>query len=233
MISGSSGLPWARAAAKAGLISRRQMAKWGVDAIRFRMRGATDEATERLLGEVKAVFHGTSAREIARMAPEVLVGVLPRIYPEMLEEVYVHQDAGRPTFIVSAAGDELVQLLARILYMDGGIGTSYEVDETGPVHRRARRRRSCTARARSQAMRALRRRARHRPRALLRLLGLGSDLPMLRAVGIPVVVNPDERAHRDRRRRGLAGDALRAPRPPPRARGAERRVACRRTARTA
>ena len=65
------------------------------------------------------------------MAPEVLVGVLPRIYPEMLEEVYAHQDAGRPTFIVSAAGDELVQLLARILYMDGGIGTSYEVGEDG------------------------------------------------------------------------------------------------------
>ena len=47
------------------------------------------------------------------MAPEVLVGVLPRIYPEMLDEVHSHQDAGRPTFIVSAAGDELVELLAR------------------------------------------------------------------------------------------------------------------------
>ena len=131
LISGSSGLPWARAAAKAGLISRRQMAKWGIDALRFRLRGSTDEATARLLGEIKEVFQGVPARQFARMAPEVLVGVLPRIYPEMLEEVYTHQDAGRPTFIVSAAGDELVQLLARILYMDGGIGTSYEVDESG------------------------------------------------------------------------------------------------------
>ena len=44
----------------------------------------------------RQVFQGTSARQIARMAPEVLVGVLPRIYPEMLDEVYAHQDAGRP-----------------------------------------------------------------------------------------------------------------------------------------
>ena len=107
------------------------MARWGVDALRFRLRGSTDEATEKLLAEIKEVFRGTSARDISRLAPEVLVGVLPRIYPEMLEEVYAHQDAGRPTFIVSAAGDELVQLLARILYMDGGIGTTYEIGEDG------------------------------------------------------------------------------------------------------
>ena len=44
------------------------MAKWGVDAIRFRLRGATDEATEELLAEIKEVFQGTSARQIARSA---------------------------------------------------------------------------------------------------------------------------------------------------------------------
>ena len=60
LISGSSGLPWARAATKAGLISRRQMARWGVDAMRFRLRGSTDEATEKLLGEIKQVFNGVS-----------------------------------------------------------------------------------------------------------------------------------------------------------------------------
>ncbi len=191
LISGSSGLPWARAATKAGLISRRQMAKWGVDAMRFRMRGATDEATERLLGEVKEVFRGTSARDIARMAPEVLVGVLPRIYPEMLEEVYGHQDAGRPTFIVSAAGDELVQLLARILYMDGGIGTSYEVDETG-VFTGELGGTFMYGEGKVQAMRAF---AAEHDIDLERSYAYSdsaSDLPMLRAVGIPVVVNPDE-----------------------------------------
>ena len=191
LISGSSGLPWARAATKAGIISRRQMARWGVEALRFRMRGSTDEATERLLGEIKEVFQGTPARQIARMAPEVLVGVLPRIYPEMLAEVYSHQDAGRPTFIVSAAGDELVQLLARILYMDGGIGTSYEVGEDGLFTGEL----GGTFMYGEGKVEAMRRFAAEHDIDLARSYAYSdsvSDLPMLRAVGIPVVVNPDE-----------------------------------------
>ena len=132
--------------------------------MRFRLRGSTDEATEKLLGEIKQVFSGVSARQIARMAPEVLVGVLPRIYPEMLEEVYAHQDAGRPTFIVSAAGDELVQLLARILYMDGGIGTSYEIGEDG-LFTGELGGAFMYGEGKVEAMRRVRRPARHRPRA--------------------------------------------------------------------
>jgi HAD superfamily hydrolase (TIGR01490 family) len=201
LIAGSSGLPWARAATKAGLVSRGQMWRWGMDALRFRLRGSTDEATERLLGEIKQVFRGTSVRQIARMAPEVLVGVLPRIYPEMLEEVYSHQDAGRPTFIVSAAGDELVQLLARILYMDGGIGTAYEVGEDGLF----------TGELGGMFMygegkvEAMRRFAAEHEIDLEGSYAYSdsvSDLPMLRAVGNPVVVNPDEELGRIAREQG-------------------------------
>ena len=125
------------------------------------------------------------------MAPEVLVGVLPRIYPEMLEEVYGHQDAGRPTFIVSAAGDELVQLLARILYMDGGIGTSYEVDETG-VFTGELGGTFMYGEGKVQAMRAFAAKHDIDLERSYAYSDSASDLPMLRAVGVPVVVNPDE-----------------------------------------
>jgi HAD superfamily hydrolase (TIGR01490 family) len=167
------------------------MLRWGVDAMRFRFRGSTDEATERLLGEIKEVFQGVPARQITRMAPEVLVGVLPRIYPEMLEEVYAHQDAGRPTFIVSAAGDELVQLLARILYMDGGIGTSYEIGEDGLFTGEL----GGTFMYGEGKVEAMRRFADEHGIDLSISYAYSdsvSDLPMLRAVGNPVVVNPDE-----------------------------------------
>jgi HAD superfamily hydrolase (TIGR01490 family) len=201
LIAGSSGLPWARAATKSGLISRAQMVRWGADALRFRLRGSTDEATEKLLGEIKQVFRGTSARQISRLAPEVLVGVLPRIYPEMLEEVYAHQDAGRPTFIVSAAGDELVQLLARILYMDGGIGTTYEIGDDG-LFTGELGGAFMYGEGKVEAMSRF---------AAEHGIDLGasyaysdsvSDLPMLRAVGHPVVVNPDERLQRVARAHG-------------------------------
>ena len=177
------------------------MAKWGVDAIRFRLRGATDEATEELLAEIKEVFQGTSARQIARMAPEVLVGVLPRIYPEMLEEVYAHQDAARPTFIVSAAGDELVQLLARILYMDGGIGTSYEVGEDG-LFTGELGGAFMYGEGKVEAMRRFADQHDIDLGASFAYSDSVSDLPMLRAVGTPVVVNPDEELTRIAREEG-------------------------------
>jgi HAD superfamily hydrolase (TIGR01490 family) len=201
LISGSSGMPWVRAAAKTGLISRSQMIKWGVDGLKFRLRGASDEATEKLLGEIKETFRGVSAREISRMAPEVLAGVLPRIYPEMLTEVYAHQDAGRPTFIVSAAGDELVQMLARILYMDGGIGTAYEVGEDGLFTGEL----GGTFMYGEGKVEAIRRYADEHDIDLARSYAYSdsaSDLPMLRAVGNPVVVNPDEQLGRIARDEG-------------------------------
>jgi HAD superfamily hydrolase (TIGR01490 family) len=202
LMAGSSGLPWARAAMRAGLIGRGQMLRWGVDATVFRMRGSTDEATEKLLGEVKQVFAGTAARDLARLAPDVLVGLLPRIYPQMLEEVYAHQDAGRPTFIVSAAGDELVRLLARILNMDGGIGTPYEIaadgrftgELGGPF---------MYGPGKVEAMRRFADEHGIDLEASWAYSDSASDLPMLRAVGNPVAVNPDDELARvaDRRHR--------------------------------
>ena len=89
------------------------------------MRGATDEQTNTVLEVARDTFAEVPEKEIERMGPEVLAGILPRIYPQMLEEVHAHQDEGRPTFIVSAAGNEMVAALARVLGMDGGIGTAW------------------------------------------------------------------------------------------------------------
>ena len=69
----------------------------------------------------------------------------------MLRDAYEHQDAGRPVFIVTAASNEMAEMLAHVLVFDGGIGTRSEIEDGvytgrpgGPVHlsRRARPRRS-------------------------------------------------------------------------------------------
>ena len=177
------------------------MARWAMDGLRFRLRGASEEATEKLLSEVREVFRGVPARRLARLAPDVLVGVLPRIYPEMLKEVYAHQDAGRRTFIVSAAGDELVQILARILYMDGGIGTTYEVDDdgllTGGIGGAF-----IYGEGKVDAMRRFADEHDIDLASSYAYSDAASDLPMLRAVGNPVVVNPDEELARIAREEG-------------------------------
>jgi HAD superfamily hydrolase (TIGR01490 family) len=190
LMAGSSGMQFARVAARHGLVSRRQLASWGVEHLRYRLRGVSDERTAEVLSGVRELLAGVPARGLERMNPEVMAAILPRVYPQMLDEVYNHQDAGRPTFIVSAAGSGVVETLAVVLGFDGAVGTRYEVGGDG----------SLTGRfdgpfvygpGKVEAMRAF---AAEHGIELSESYAYSdslSDLPMLRAVGNPVVVNPD------------------------------------------
>lgn len=131
LMAGSSGMQFARVAARRRIVSRRQLASWGVEHMRYRLRGTTDERTAEVLRVARELIAGVPSRAIDRMGPDVMAAILPRVYPQMLDEVYSHQDAGRATFIVSAAGNGVVESLAHVLGMEGGIGTRYEVDEEG------------------------------------------------------------------------------------------------------
>ncbi len=95
LMAGSSGMQFARVAARHGLVSRRQLAGWGFEHLRYRLRGTTDERTHEVLRAARELIAGVPARSLERMNPEVMAAILPRVYPQMLDEVYAHQDAGR------------------------------------------------------------------------------------------------------------------------------------------
>jgi HAD superfamily hydrolase (TIGR01490 family) len=189
LMAGSSAFQFGRASFEAGLISRRRLARGAWDNVRFRLRGSTDEATDALRAQIFDSIRETRVVDLQRLAPRVLAGVLPRIYPQMLEVAWRHQDEGRPVYIVTAASHELAEMLAHVLSFDGGIGARSEVVEgrytgrpDGPFTYRE---------GKAEAI-----------RGLCELHGLSvndsyaysdseSDLPMLRAVGHPVAVNPD------------------------------------------
>ena len=190
LMAGSSGMHFARAAYRAGMVSRALLARWGIEHVRFRLRGSTDERTAQVLSQVKGLLDGVPEREIARMGPDLLAGVLPRIYPPMLEEVHAHQDAGRATFIVSAAGNGLVEMLARVLDMDGGIGTRYEVGSDGVLTGRIVEP-FVYGEGKVEAMRSFAAQHEIDLESSWAYSDSVSDLPMLRVVGRPVAVNPD------------------------------------------
>jgi HAD superfamily hydrolase (TIGR01490 family) len=190
LMAGSSGMQFARVATRHGLVSRRQLASWGLEHLRYRLRGTTDARTKEVLRVAQELIAGVPARSLERMNPEVLAAILPRVYPQMLDEVNAHQDAGRATFIVSAAGNGVVEPLAVVLGMDGGIGTRYEVGGDGAF----------TGRFDGPfvygpgKVEAIERYAAEHEIDLEASYAYSdslSDLPMLRAVGNPVVVNPD------------------------------------------
>ncbi|MEX1219972.1 MAG: HAD-IB family hydrolase [Solirubrobacterales bacterium] len=190
LMAGSSGMEFARVARRRGLISRTQVFKWGRDHLRYRIKGATDEQTAEVLRIARDTLSNVDAREIERMWPEVLAGILPRVYPEMLAEIHLHQDKGRLTYIVSAAGADMVTALATVLGMDGGIGTKYVVSEEG-VYTGKLDGRFVYGTGKVEAIEELAAEKGLDLESSWAYSDSVSDLPLLAAVGNSVVVNPD------------------------------------------
>lgn len=189
LVAGSSGFYWARAAMDAGMISRRRMAGFVWHNVRFRLRGSTDEWTDQVRAEIADMIRGERAIDLRRMMPEVLAGVLPRVYPQMLRLAYEHQDAGRRVYIATASSQQMADMLSHVLGFDGGIGARSEIvdgrftgRDDGPFTYRE---------GKAQRMRELAEAEGLDLAASYAYSDSESDLPMLRLVGHPVAVNPD------------------------------------------
>src|SRR5215208_1057616 len=181
-------------------MSRRQLAKDLYANVKFRLNGSTDHSTEMLRARVLDAIAGTRVVDLKRLGPDVFSTLLPRLYPEMLEEAWGHQDAGRPIYIVTAASQEMAESLAHVLGFDGGIGTRSEVKDgvytgrpEGPLTYRE---------GKPIAMREVAEREGIDLAESYAYSDSESDLPMLRAVGHPVAVNPDAELERVARHEG-------------------------------
>jgi HAD superfamily hydrolase (TIGR01490 family) len=189
-MEGSSAFQFGRAAYRAGLLSRRQLVADGWANLMFRLRGASDEASLELRDRISESLSGTRVRDLERLGVDVLAGVLPRIYPQVLALAHEHQDAGRRIYIVTAASKELADTLAHVLAFDGAVGSQFsEVVDGAYTGRPA----GLFIYGQEKAL-ALQRLAEREGLDLAQSYAYSdsaSDLPMLRLVGHPVVVNPD------------------------------------------
>jgi HAD superfamily hydrolase (TIGR01490 family) len=168
--------------------------------LRFRLYGSTDAGTDAIRARIGAMLEGLRVRQLQRLAPDVLAGVLPRLYPEMLEIAYDHQDAGRPVFICTAAAQEMAELMAIVLTFDGAVGSVAEVVDG---HYTGRAGGPFTYReGKAEAIRELAEREGIDLAASWAYSDSESDLPMLRLVGHPVAVNPDAQLGRIAREEG-------------------------------
>jgi HAD superfamily hydrolase (TIGR01490 family) len=199
-MAGASAYHFGRAMYKAGALTRGQLARDALEQVRFRLNGSTDAGVNALLDRVLAGIRGMRATDLERMTPDVMAGVLPRVYPQMVSVVRDHQDAGRPCYIVTAASQPMSELLAGVLAMEGAIGTRYEIVDgqytgrlDGPF---------VYGEGKANALRQF---------AQANAIDLSeswaysdsaSDLPMLEAVGRPVAVNPDAELAEVARREG-------------------------------
>jgi HAD superfamily hydrolase (TIGR01490 family) len=200
-MEGSSAFQFGRAAYKAGLMSRRQLLADAWANVRFRLRGSTDQDTHALRDRISASLAGTRVRDLERLGADVLAGVLPRIYPQMLALAHEHQDEGRRVYIVTAASQELASVLAQVLALDGAIGSTFSEVQDGVYTGRP----AGLFIYRSDKARAIEQLAEREGIDLDESYAYSdseSDLPMLQVVGHPVAVNPDRELLRVARERG-------------------------------
>ena len=202
LISGSSAFVFATAARRAGLMGARQLARDGLSALTFKLRGASDDKSAAVRDRILGAVAGIRQDDLVALNAEVLPRLLDKIRPEARRLLDLHRHAGRATYIVSASPVEIVEPLAATLGMTGGIGTRsvvvdgvYTGELAGPF---------CYGPGKVEAMAEV---ARWDGLDLAQCYAYSdsaSDLPMLEAVGHPVAVNPDGTLERHARRQRLA-----------------------------
>ena len=62
LMAGSSGMQFARVAARQGIVGRGQLARWGFEHLRYRLRGTTDERTAEVLRVARELITGVPAK---------------------------------------------------------------------------------------------------------------------------------------------------------------------------
>ncbi len=201
LIAGSSAFTLATAARAMDMMPTSELLRDAVTAATFKFRGdhddgASDAVRDRILGFVA----GQRQDDMLALNERVLPTLLGKIRPEARRLVDIHRHAGRNTYIVSAAPQELVEPLAISLGMTAGIGTRGEVVDG--VYTGALAGPFCYGQGKVDAMAEI---ARFDGLDLAQCYAYSdssSDLPMLSAVGHPVAVNPDSKLERHARAHG-------------------------------
>lgn len=174
----------------AGYINGRLIlrAVWG--RMIFKYFGADHERMEDMRNHALRLCKGWDKRHVSALVTDALEEVMePIVFREAIEEIDAHRAAGHKVFMVSASPEEVVVPLSKYLGADGAVATIAQVDRAGKYTGEVEF--YSYGPFKVDAMEAL---------ALEHDLDLAecyaytdsiTDLPMLEAVGHPVVVNPD------------------------------------------
>jgi len=190
IIAKSSALAFGRPLYRAGFLSRRMLLKAGIAQAVYMMFGADHDQLERVRDQLTGLTKGWDRRQIEELVAETVDEVVaPLVFAEALAIIDEHQRAGRLVVIISSSPEEVVRPLGRYLGVDEVIGTKSEVDHegkyTGNLDFYA------YGPGKAEAIREMAVRVGLSLPDSYAYSDSATDLPMLEAVGHPVVVNPD------------------------------------------
>jgi HAD superfamily hydrolase (TIGR01490 family) len=213
----SSALALAKPFRARGLISRGDLARAAFWQLLFVARGATHAEVRKVADRGLTILEGMEPGELARLVEGALEPVLrPLLVPEVVAAAEELRAGGHRLYIVSTALQEIVDALAADLRFDGGLGTIAEIGPDGRYTGRALR--ALHGAAKVDAVRQLAAAEGIDLAASVAYSDGYSDLPLLKAVGRAVAVNPDRKLRRVASERGypiLEGRRSAGPHPGP------------------
>jgi len=191
IIAKSSTLAFTGKLHKAGLLGRRTLMRAAMSQIFYVLFGADHDQLEKTRETLMTLTKGWDRAEIERIVEETLDEVVaPLVYAEALFLIDEHLREGRKVYIVSASPEEVVRPLAHYIGVYDVIATRAKVDEhgryTGEMEMYA------YAEAKADAIREVAAELDIDLAGSYAYSDSATDLPMLRAVGHPVAVNPDK-----------------------------------------
>jgi HAD superfamily hydrolase (TIGR01490 family) len=225
VIAKASMVAFGRPLYRHGLISRTLVLRslWGQ--LVYMHLGASEEKLARMRESVLRLTKGWEQARIRSIVAETLEAVVePIIYSEAADLIEEHKAAGRLVVIISASPSEIVEPLGRYLDVDRVIASEARIDEDGRYSGEMAF--YAYGPHKAEAMRAMAAQAGIDLSASYAYSDSATDIPMLEAVGHPVVVNPDRALARWAEERGWEvrrfvrpvrlRDRFRVPAPPPR-----------------
>ncbi|MER5645220.1 HAD-IB family hydrolase [Streptosporangium sp. NPDC002524] len=191
MMRGASIYHFARGLASRGLFTSKDLFRFAIGQLVFRIRGDEnpahiDEARETAL----AFVAGSKVEEIVRLGEEIYDEVMAdRIWAGTRAIAQAHLDAGQRVWLVTATPVELARVIAQRLGLTGALGTVAETENgvyTGRLvgdllH----------GPAKAEAVRALARREGLDLSRCAAYSDSANDLPLLSLVGRATAINPD------------------------------------------
>jgi HAD superfamily hydrolase (TIGR01490 family) len=201
VIAKASMMAFGRSFYRAGLISRRSLAKGLWTQVTYVRIGASAKKVARIRHSVLRVTRGWEQARVREIVADGLVSLIdPITYSEARALIDEHRAAGRRVYIVSAAPAEIVEPLAHHFGVHEAIASQARVDHhgryTGHLDRYA------YGPAKAALIRQIAERDGLDLSRSWAYTDSATDLPMLEVVGHPVAVNPDRALRRIARMRG-------------------------------
>ncbi len=189
VIAKSSTLAFSKPFISQGLINRRAVLKASYAQFLFLMSGADHDQMDRMRSYITNMCTGWDVEQIKSIVGETLHDIVdPLVFAEAAELIADHKLCGRDVVVVSASGEEIVAPIARALGATHAMATRMVVEDgkyTGEIAF------YCFGEGKAEAIRALAVREGYALEHCYAYSDSISDLPMLEAVGHPMVVNPD------------------------------------------